>query len=117
MRAARMFQKSMIQSVQQKKKRRGKTLNVSVCALAELPNCRCALTSPCVGGPRQWLLERRLQVQQVVGCLRVANGETKDMEEKSVTHYELSAQQHSLKWLGKTLGNTIGTRVTLLWHV
>lgn len=47
----------------------------------------CALTSPCVGGGhRQWLLEGGLQVQQVVGCLGVAEGKTKVTKEKSVTH-------------------------------
>lgn len=33
------------------------------------------LTSPCVGsGDREGLLESRLQVQQVIGCLGVAEG-------------------------------------------
>lgn len=67
-----------------------KTLNMSTRELGVLPNCGCALTSPCVGGHRQWLLERRLQVQQVVGGLGVTEGEMKDTEEESVTHYKLS---------------------------
>lgn len=49
-----------------------------------------ALTSPCVGGgERQRLLESRLQVQKLTGCLGGAGGkeqENKDMEDKSVTH-------------------------------
>lgn len=63
----------------------------------QFAKCRCALTSPRVGGHRQRLLERRLQVQQVVGCLGVANREMKDTEETLVPHYKLSAWQQSMK--------------------